>query len=153
MERFLKYCNQSSDDICWIWSGPIDSKDGYGCLKIDGVLYKAHRLAFQYAYGYLPELVSHKCYEFTGTTQKLCVNPIHLSDDSKQGNRRDQIRFREDRQMKISPEQVDELRREFAISTLPRLEFFRQMGKKYGITARYAEGICYKLDRQIKYSL
>jgi len=60
-------------DGCWLWTGTVN-QGKYGVLSTKGrprFVY-AHRLAFEIAYGYLPESVHHAC------EVKTCVNPAHL---------------------------------------------------------------------------
>lgn len=70
--RFWTHAGGTGDE-CWMWmmscSGP-----GYGQIRHNGVMYYAHRLAFQFVYGEIPKgmLVTHKC------DTRGCVNPSHL---------------------------------------------------------------------------
>ena len=59
---------------CWIWEGAIRGKCGYGAIKHKGVVWSAHRLAYVFKHGSIPDrkMVSHRCKD------KLCVNPDHL---------------------------------------------------------------------------
>lgn len=58
---------------CWVWALGVD-KHGYGKTTRRGVRLKAHRVAYEEAFGSVPEGhdVHHECEE------KLCVNPAHL---------------------------------------------------------------------------
>jgi len=58
---------------CWIWTPPFN-KDGYGEIKIDGKVIPAHRVAYKWIHGPVPEglELDHLC------RNPLCVRPGHL---------------------------------------------------------------------------
>lgn len=60
-------------DSCWLWRGCVHYL-GYGVTSVGGKQVRAHRLAWTYANGPIPDglLVRHKC------DVPLCVNPDHL---------------------------------------------------------------------------
>lgn len=58
---------------CWIWQGKL--KDGYGRIRVHGVIMRAHRYAFELYRGAIPKDrpdLDHLC------RQRDCVNPDHL---------------------------------------------------------------------------
>ena len=58
---------------CWLWLGSVFRK-GYGKIKIDGVTYQAHRIAWAERHGPISceQYVCHKC------DVSSCINPDHL---------------------------------------------------------------------------
>lgn len=58
---------------CLVWTGALNSR-GYPCFSVNGASHLAHRLAYEEAYGPIPEgmTVDHLC----GYCR--CVNPAHL---------------------------------------------------------------------------
>lgn len=74
IKRFWsKVDKTSTPDGCWPWLGPLDTC-GYGMIKISRRTFKAHRVAYELAYGPIPEglEICHHC-DFPG-----CVRADHL---------------------------------------------------------------------------
>ncbi len=80
--RFSKY--RHVQDGCWLWTGAF-SRDGYGKMWVNGGTRRAHRLAWQYAFGAIPTgmCVCHSC------DNKACVRPTHLYVATTSQNSRD----------------------------------------------------------------
>ena len=73
---------------CWLWRGALFS-DGYGQLRVDGKLKKAHRVSWEEANGPVPEglfLLHGPCHN------RGCVNPEHLRVGTKKENAEDRKR-------------------------------------------------------------
>lgn len=68
---------------CVIWTGALNSR-GYPCFSVGGWSQLAHRLAYQDAFGEIPEglTIDHLC------RVKRCVNPDHLEAVTRGENAR-----------------------------------------------------------------
>lgn len=66
---------------CIEWEGAINS-DGYGVVRLNGVLMLAHRVAYRLAKGPIPKgkEVAHECHN------RKCRNPDHLHAQTHQEN-------------------------------------------------------------------
>ena len=66
---------------CWEWTGHR-SEDGYGTLRFNGQMQKAHRVAWQLTNGLIPDRfhVLHRC------DNPPCVRPEHLFLGSNHDN-------------------------------------------------------------------
>jgi len=71
---------------CWLWKGATD-KDGYGLVKRDGRMLRAHRVMYELERGPIPggKLVMHSC-DTPG-----CVRPDHLLLGTPKENTQDMI--------------------------------------------------------------
>lgn len=85
-ERFWEKVSIGQDNECWIWKGAKIGR-GYGYFRTGKKCTHAHRFAYEYTYGAIPnELkVLHKC------DNPLCVNPNHLFLGTNKDNTQDMI--------------------------------------------------------------
>lgn len=77
------YMNQRTERTrdCWYWTGS-KTWNGYGFFCLRGRRTRAHRVAYERAWGDIPAGmdVDHKC------RNRLCVNPDHLQAVSRTAN-------------------------------------------------------------------
>lgn len=71
-DRFWAKVRGGDIDTCWVWTGT--HSNGYGRLTVDGVGKIAHRVAWEYLRGEIPDglHLDHLC------RNRACVNPWHL---------------------------------------------------------------------------
>ncbi len=69
---FWAKVDRRPEDGCWEWTGSRDVT-GYGIVRLDGQLHKAHRVAWMLANGREPGVrLQHRC------RNAACVRPGHL---------------------------------------------------------------------------
>ena len=84
--RFWSKVDQSVEG-CWLWQGTLLAQ-GYGCFKIAGKMYKAHRVAYTLAIEAIPPglFVCHHC------DTPRCVRPDHLFLGTIKDNAQDAVK-------------------------------------------------------------
>jgi hypothetical protein len=134
---------------CWLWTAGRD-RDGYGQFWLRGRVESAHRAAWEFRFGSIPEgkMVLHRC------DTPACVRPEHLflgdakanhEDMVMKGRRADgQVRASEIRvdkrnalgvtltKAKLGPEQVEEIRARYAAGGVTQAA----LGRDYGVNWR-----------------
>jgi hypothetical protein len=97
---------------CLIWMGPVSKRTGYGQMAIKARPLLPHRVAWQEAFGEIPDgmFVLHRC------DVRTCINPNHLFLGTHQDNMRDMATKQRaaagvrNGSAKLSTEQVAEIR-------------------------------------------
>lgn len=87
-ERFWSKVDTSGgENACWEWLGTKD-RYGYGRFWFNGKMEKAHRLAYQFTMGLIPEgqVIRHKI-----CRNSACCNPNHLLPGTDVDNQLDKM--------------------------------------------------------------
>lgn len=114
-------------DSCWLWTA--GKVQGYGMLGVgkrgNQTIKRAHRYSWEIHNGPIPDglWVLHKC------DNPSCVNPDHLFLGTDADNMKDK-QHKNRAGMKLTPEQVLEIRRDYA----PRKNSYRKLASKYGVS-------------------
>lgn len=79
-ERFWAKVDQSAGPAgCWLWTGAIQRKTGYGYFGVTTGLNRiAHRVAYELMVGPIPAGLELDHVRDRGCTNRHCVNPAHL---------------------------------------------------------------------------
>lgn len=85
IERFADKWRRDLVTGCWMWQAATFGDNGYGCINVAGKTTAAHRLAWTFRNGAIPEglFVLHRC------DTPRCVNPDHMFLGTIQDNVRD----------------------------------------------------------------
>lgn len=83
-QRLESNSERITESGCQIWTASLNSR-GYGHLRVNGIMQRAHRLSFQLNKGAIPKdgIICHKC------DTPSCINPDHLFMGSHADNMED----------------------------------------------------------------
>lgn len=131
-KRFWR--NVQKTDSCWIWTGSFGSH-GYGSMHFMGKGERAHRISWIVKNGTIPDglHVLHRC------DNRKCVNPDHLFLGTNSDNVADRTAKRRHHNIKLSDEQVSEIRRRVESG-----EKQRDVAKDYPVSYKQISKICLK---------
>ena len=126
-------------NACWPWRRYTDK--GYGILTYDGKTIRAHRCAYQFAYGSIDsgKMILHTC------ANKRCVNPNHLYQGGASENAIDAIRDRghllgeKNHNAKLNNEVVIQIRR-LAAQGIQRLKIAKLFSVTRSTVNRVVQG-------------
>lgn len=72
-------------ESCWQWMGSFSPDTGYGQVRVEYRLRRAHRHAYELEYGHIPPglVIDHTCHNDSDCAavpcpHRKCVNPSHL---------------------------------------------------------------------------
>lgn len=118
IQRFWAQVDRKDDNECWLWTGDRLQNRGYGRFGLNYKTIYSHRIAYFLAYGDIGEdmYICHHC------DNPPCCNPSHLfigtpkdnSQDRERKGRRKVVRGNAHPQMKVTTEQIEEIRRRYA---------------------------------------
>lgn len=127
-ERLLRSCMPVPETGCWIWCDATTDKHGknggYGVLRINKVLHRAHRLSWETWRGPIHDglFVCHRC------DVRECINPDHLflgTDLENIADMHAKKRHRPGRTYRVPMEVAAKIRAETGS--------LRSIGRKYGV--------------------
>jgi hypothetical protein len=135
--RFWKKVRKT--ETCWLWIG-AKSANGYGTVRFDGKLQKAHRVAWQLRHGPIPS--TQQAWEHLELIHlcgvRSCVRPDHMGlvpRGFSTVGRPQNVRRSRGRPRKLTAEQV------VAIRELAPTHRYTQIAKMFGVTSSTVSSI------------
>jgi len=134
-KRFWEKVDKRGPDDCWEWLGARRHRGrGYGSIRCEGTVMRAHRVAWRLIHGDVPKdkCVCHTC------DNESCVNPAHLFLGTHRDNMRDMMQKGRDchptgedlPQSKLTVEGVAQIRRRYSEGDVTQ----RELAHEYGVT-------------------
>lgn len=132
-------CTPVRTDECWLWKGGLTSK-GYGHLRVDGRIERAHRVLYEMAVGPIPDglVVRHDC------DTPRCVNPFHLRVGTQAQNMQDAVERglmpsgEYHGRTKLTSDQIAEIRWRWAEDGAKQAD----LAAEFGISSSHVSRIC-----------
>lgn len=135
--KFKELIRVSDKDDCWEWLGSVDSsKHHYGEFRVDGKLYKSHRIAYELGSGVKlgeQELIRHIC------NNPKCNNYRHLIPGTDQDNADDKVRA--GRSCRGVKSNMSKLKFDYQVLEIYRILLnnvdnltYKQIGSLYGLS-------------------
>jgi hypothetical protein len=113
---------------CWVWARCLMESGGYGRVQIAKRVMRAHRVAFEDAFGWVPQastsVVHHKC------EVPACINPQHLEALTRREHNARHGR------LVLTDEQAAEIRRRRATG-----ETYKSLGDAFGVDPKAAHHV------------
>lgn len=87
---------ESSPFGCWLWTGSLWKKTGYGRVQVNGKTIRIHRISYELAKGSIPDelIIRHTCdgnYPFRDFAYRRCGRPAHLLTGTNADNSVDMV--------------------------------------------------------------
>lgn len=136
---WAKVDRSGGSDACWPWLRAIDGA-GYGAVRINYKLYKAHRLSWILTHGELPDGM-HVCHHCDNPP---CANPAHLFLGTPLDNMRDREqkgRHNPARGERNSKARLTELQVRAIFAARQSGERARDIAKRFGVAKSTVEVI------------
>lgn len=140
--RFWSRVDASASGVCWEWTGPISHKGGYAQTRLCGKTYTAHRLAWLFTRGNIPDdyVVRHRC------DNPKCCNPQHLEVGTHLDNYTDMVtrgrrklsgaKGERNCKAKLTEELVKEIRVRYTTSDTSTIKLAREYGVTQGLISQ-----------------
>lgn len=132
--RFFNFIDKKENG-CWIWTG-AKNPSGYGMFTIGRKFKLAHRLSWEFTYGFEPVglVVCHKC------DVRCCINPEHLFLGDSKDNASDKMKKGRHIQAygntKLTIEKVREIRNLWLTGNYSHLRLAEMYGVKHSCIGR-----------------
>lgn len=124
-KRFWARVNKKHSDECWEWMG-CKNKSGYGSARHNGVVSRAHRIAYKLHYGDITSgmYIMHLC------DNRGCCNPKHLREGTQKENVLDCVNKGRMKGQVLNQKLVDKIRYMYLHEGIKQIDISRITGIK-----------------------